>query len=238
MCVYLQNWSHVISYVNKATATPDFSDGNLKNHDHQTLLTRLHCAYGLAELAMRKYKSAAKRFLDANLDYCDIPDLMSTQVHISHELWTKLRKDNENFGRQFNIDHLQSFWFQNVATYGGLCALATFERGELHKQVITSSTFKLFLELDPQLREVKINWYNFCDIRMYYIVLLDKILHQLHFHQFLLQVILSFHDSKYGKCLKLLDEMKDNLLCDLYLAGHVNKLYSMIRNRSLVQYFR
>ena len=80
VCVYLQNWSHVISYVNKATATPDFSDGNLKNHDHQTLLTRLHCAYGLAELAMRKYKSAAKRFLDANLDYCDIPDLMSTQV--------------------------------------------------------------------------------------------------------------------------------------------------------------
>ena len=93
VCVYLQNWSHVISYVNKATATPDFSDGNLKNHDHQTLLTRLHCAYGLAELAMRKYKSAAKRFLDANLDYCDIPDLMSTQVHISHELWTKLRKE-------------------------------------------------------------------------------------------------------------------------------------------------
>ena len=93
VCVYLQNWSHVISYVNKATATPDFSDGNLKNHDHQTLLTRLHCAYGLAELAMRKYKSAAKRFLDANLDYCDIPDLMSTQVHTSHVLWTKLRKE-------------------------------------------------------------------------------------------------------------------------------------------------
>ena len=93
VCVYLQNWSHVISYVNKATATPDFSDGNLKNHDHQTLLTRLHCAYGLAELAMRKYKSAAKRFLDANLDYCDIPDLMSTQVHTSHVLLTMLRKE-------------------------------------------------------------------------------------------------------------------------------------------------
>ena len=78
--VYLQNWSHVVSYVNKATATPDFSDGNLKNHDHQSLLTRLHCAYGLAELATRKYKSAAKRFLAANLDFCDIPDFMSTQV--------------------------------------------------------------------------------------------------------------------------------------------------------------
>ncbi len=26
--VYLQNWSHVISYVNKAMATPDYADGN------------------------------------------------------------------------------------------------------------------------------------------------------------------------------------------------------------------
>ena len=28
--VYLQNWSHVVSYVNKAMATPDFNEGNAK----------------------------------------------------------------------------------------------------------------------------------------------------------------------------------------------------------------
>jgi len=33
-----------------------------------------------AELATRKYKSAAKRFLMAHLDHCNIPDIMSTQV--------------------------------------------------------------------------------------------------------------------------------------------------------------
>ncbi len=43
---------------------------------------------------------------------------------------------------------------QNVATYGGLCALATFDRSQLQKQVIGSQSFKLFLELDPLLREV------------------------------------------------------------------------------------
>ena len=32
--------------------------------------------------------------------------------------------------------------------------------------------------------------------------------------------------------------MKDNLLLDVYLAGHVHNLYSLIRNRSLIQYFR
>ena len=44
--VYLQNWSHVISYVNKALATPDLNDGNLKSSDHLTLVTRLKCAGG------------------------------------------------------------------------------------------------------------------------------------------------------------------------------------------------
>ena len=82
-------------------------------------------------------------------------------------------------------------------------ALATFDRDELHKHVITSSQFKLFLELDPQLREI----------------------------------IFSFYESKYGKCLKLLEDIKDNLMLDLYLSCHVNRLYSMIRNRGLVQYF-
>ena len=78
--VYLQNWSHVVSYVNKATATPDFNDGNVKGSDHAQLATRLRCAYGLAELATGKYKQAAKQFLDANIDHCGIPDLMSAQV--------------------------------------------------------------------------------------------------------------------------------------------------------------
>lgn len=168
--VHLQNWSHVISYVNKALATPDFAEGTMKGVDHANILTCLHCSHGLAELATRKYKSAAKRFLMAQLDNCNIPEIMSAQ---------------------------------NVATYGGLCALATFDRSQLQKQVIGSQSFKLFLELDPQLREV----------------------------------ILCFYESKYGKCLSLLEEMKDNLLLDVYLAGHVHSLYSLIRNRSLIQYF-
>ena len=69
--------------------------------------------------------------------------------------------------------------------------------------MINSAQFKLFLELEPQLREV----------------------------------LQCFYDSRYGQCLKLLEEMKDNLLLDMYLAPHINTLFSMIRNRGLVQYF-
>jgi len=70
-----------------------------------TIATRLRCAAGLAELASRKYKSAAKYFLQANFDHCDFADMISPN---------------------------------NVAIYGGLCALATFDRDELQKNVISS----------------------------------------------------------------------------------------------------
>ncbi|XP_015174582.1 PREDICTED: COP9 signalosome complex subunit 1 [Polistes dominula] len=167
--VYLQNWSHVLSYVTKAESTPDFPDIHSKDSG-QTILTKLKVAAGLAELATRQYKMAAKHFLQASLDHCDCPDLLSPG---------------------------------NVALYGGLCALATFDRHELQKQVIFSSSFKLFLELEPQLRDI----------------------------------IFKFYESKYASCLKLLDEIKDNILLDIYIAPHVNVLYTQIRNRALIQYF-
>ncbi len=63
------------------------------------------------------------------------------------------------------------------------------------------SSFKLFLELEPQLRDI----------------------------------IHKFYESKYASCLKLLDEIKDNLVLDMYLASHVNILYTQIRNRALCQ---
>ncbi|XP_055376715.1 COP9 signalosome complex subunit 1b isoform X2 [Condylostylus longicornis] len=160
--IYLQNWSHVLSYVSKAVSTPDFAEG--------AVLTKLKCAAGLAELATKKYKMAAKQFLQANFDHCDFPEMMSTS---------------------------------NIANYGGLCALATFDRQELQKHVISSSSFKLFLELEPQLRDI----------------------------------IFKFYESKYASCLKLLDEIRDNLLLDKYIAPHVNTLYTKIRNRALIQYF-
>ncbi|UYV71282.1 GPS1 [Cordylochernes scorpioides] len=167
--VYLQNWSHVLSYVNKAEVCPEVAESHNKEAN-QHIITKLRCAAGLAELATRKYKSAAKNFLQASFDHCEFPDLLSAN---------------------------------NVAVYGGLCALASFDRQELLKNVISSSSFKLFLELEPQLRDI----------------------------------IFKFYNSKYAQCLKLLEEIKDNLYLDMYLASHVNALYTQIRNRALIQYF-
>ncbi len=67
--------------------------------------TQLRCAAGLAELCTRKYKSAARHFLQANVDHCNFPELLSPN---------------------------------NVAVYGGLCALASFNRQELKRHAISN----------------------------------------------------------------------------------------------------
>ena len=41
----------------------------------QSVITKLKCAAGLAELATKKYKSAAKYFLQASFDHCDFPEV-------------------------------------------------------------------------------------------------------------------------------------------------------------------
>ncbi|CAB1350219.1 unnamed protein product [Coregonus sp. 'balchen'] len=126
--VYLQNWSHVHSYVSKAESTPEIAEQRgERDSQNQSVLTKLKCAAGLAELASRKYKPAAKCFLQASFDHCDFPELLSPS---------------------------------NVAVYGGMCALATFDRQELQKNIISSSSFKLFLELEPQVRDIIFKFYE------------------------------------------------------------------------------
>lgn len=100
-----------------------------------------------------------------------------------------------------NFNYSEVITPNNVAIYGSLCALATYDRHELQSQVIQSSSFKAFLELEPQIREI----------------------------------LYKFYESKYAVCLKLLDQIKDQLLLDMYLAPHINSLYSAIRHRSLRQ---
>lgn len=123
--VLLGNWAHVLNFVNKAENSIEGEQrdkpGNL------VVATKLKCAAGLAELAMKKYKSAAKHFLQASFDHCEYKELISPH---------------------------------DVAVYGGLCALASFDRQELRTKVLSNSSFKLFLELDPQVRDVLHKFYE------------------------------------------------------------------------------
>ena len=72
---------------------------------------------------------------------------------------------------------------------------------------------------------------------------LRKVIQNMRFKPFLetepqlREAFSQFYDEKYGDCLSILDALKDNCLLDLYLAPHVNTLYSSIRNRALIQFF-
>ncbi len=64
--VYLNNWSLVLSYVSRAENTADLSQPqSVKESASGRLqaLSKLKAGAGLAELANRKYKQAAKHFL-------------------------------------------------------------------------------------------------------------------------------------------------------------------------------
>lgn len=118
--IEMGQFSHVSSYVNKAEQATDALD--------PIITSKLRCAAGLANLEAKKYKLAARKFLEAG------PELGSTY--------------NEVIAAQ------------DVATYGGLCALATFDRAELKSKVIDNSNFRNFLELVPEVRELINDFYS------------------------------------------------------------------------------
>ncbi|KAI9087308.1 hypothetical protein K1719_030778 [Acacia pycnantha] len=118
--IEMGQFTHVTSYVSKAEQTPEALD--------QITGAKLRCAAGLANLEAKKYKLAARKFLET------APEL----------------------GSHYN-DVIAP---QDVATYGGLCALATFDRAELKSKVIDNHVFRNFLELVPEVRELINDFYS------------------------------------------------------------------------------
>jgi len=118
--IEMGNFAHVLNYVSKAEQTPELKD--------KITVAKLKACAGLAHLENRKYKQAARKFIETSFDV----------------------------GNNFTEIILP----QDIAIYGGLCALATFDRQQLKKQVIDNAQFKNFLELVPSVRELINDFYN------------------------------------------------------------------------------
>lgn len=180
--IYLQNWPIVNSFIQKAM---------ISNKSENLYIS---------EETQKNEKSKSKK--EKNEDSTKINCLAGL-----HELATrKYNTAADNLVRVKMDDTHQLtdiLSANNVAIYGGLCALASYNREELRRKVLQCADFKLFLELEPQLREA----------------------------------IIRFMESKYPDCLKLLDELKDAFMLDIYLAPHVKPLYKLIRSRAMIQYF-
>ncbi|KAK7292596.1 hypothetical protein RJT34_15447 [Clitoria ternatea] len=118
--IEMGQFPHVTSYVSKAEQAPEALD--------PITVAKLRCAAGLANLEAKKYKLAARKFLET--------------------------------GPELGCHYNEVIASQDVATYGGLCALATFDRAELKSKVIDNSNFRNFLELVPEVRELINDFYS------------------------------------------------------------------------------
>ncbi|KAK1373926.1 COP9 signalosome complex subunit 1 [Heracleum sosnowskyi] len=118
--IEMGQFTHVTSYVSKAEQSPEAVE--------PIVAAKLRCAAGLAHLEAKKYKLAARMFLETH------PEL------------------GNNYSEVIAA--------QDVATYGGLCALASFDRAELKAKVIDNINFRNFLELVPEVRELIHDFYS------------------------------------------------------------------------------
>eukprot|EP00252_Welwitschia_mirabilis_P017230 TRINITY_DN38206_c0_g1_i1.p1 TRINITY_DN38206_c0_g1~~TRINITY_DN38206_c0_g1_i1.p1 ORF type:complete len:440 (-),score=62.48 TRINITY_DN38206_c0_g1_i1:314-1633(-) len=118
--IEMGQFMHVSNYVTKAEQTPDVQD-------QWVTMAKIKCAAGLAYLENKKYKLAARKFVETNIE----------------------------IGNNYS----EVIAPQDIATYGGLCALASFDRSELKSKVIDNVNFRNFLELVPEVRELIHDFY-------------------------------------------------------------------------------
>ncbi|CCG83100.1 putative COP9 signalosome subunit 1 [Taphrina deformans PYCC 5710] len=48
------------------------------------------------------------------------------------------------------------------------------------------------------------------------------------------EALTAFHRNRYAKCFRLLDSIKPNMLADIYFAPHVEEIYTLIKERSML----
>ena len=98
--------------------------------DADKVSAKLSAAQGLAHMAQRNYRAAALSFLEC------------------HPCMLQARPDEPADDLSYN----EVLTPNDIATYGALCALAALDRAELQSRVLSSASFRAYLELEPHLR--------------------------------------------------------------------------------------
>ncbi|TID20990.1 hypothetical protein E6O75_ATG05755 [Venturia nashicola] len=122
VCIFSQNWTVVHSYQQKVL-TLQMTDEEKAKYD-----PILAACAGLAHLKQDHYLEAATSFLS---------------VH--HSFITPEPQAGINFQREVISPN-------DVAVYGGLCALAVMDRDTLQRRVLENTAFRPILETEPHIR--------------------------------------------------------------------------------------
>lgn len=117
-----RSWTTVNSNVSKIQPM------TLKPEEKSRLDPICNAVLGLSHLANGNYRDAAKQFLLVN------PSFMTNDKQ-ANMIWQK-----------------QVLTGNDIAVYGGLCALASMDRSDLQRLVLDNNDFRQFLELEPHIR--------------------------------------------------------------------------------------
>jgi COP9 signalosome complex subunit 1 len=148
----LENWSYVTSYASKAeqiaphdthTHSASAQQTNTQTHDRHAF-THLRIAQTLAALAARNYRQAARHGID-------IPSSFATPTTTTTTTGTAATS---------SLPFADIIAPQDIAAITALCALATFDRNDLKKKVIDSPSFRTFLDLYTEVRDLLSDFYN------------------------------------------------------------------------------
>ncbi|MCJ1397045.1 hypothetical protein MMC11_000237 [Xylographa trunciseda] len=120
------NWLSVQSSVQKLRGLTSSSSGG----EIDSAQPKLAAAMGLAQMATGSFKDAALSFLATD------PRMLQAKL------------DDPNDPDAFN----EILTPNDIAVYGGLCALASMDRHELQTRVLDNSNFRNYLELEPHIR--------------------------------------------------------------------------------------
>lgn len=120
-----QNWFNVQSHVLRLR-----SGGTQKYPEATKNSAKLTAALGISFLASGSFREAAHQFINTD------PRMVQAKFDDP--------ADEESYNEVLTPN--------DVAVYGGLCALASMSREELQKNVLEHKTFRNYLELEPHIR--------------------------------------------------------------------------------------
>lgn len=140
--VALGSFGHVSNYVAKAEHTPDLNDARAQS--------KMRAAAGLALLHQGAYAAAARKFLECDPEQLLTPPATTASTAVPTSSSASAAAPAVAAGAGAGSDAPPSAFAEvvapeDVAIYGGLCALATFGRGELKRRVVESLGFKVCL---------------------------------------------------------------------------------------------
>ncbi|KAG1663636.1 hypothetical protein FOA52_011691 [Chlamydomonas sp. UWO 241] len=109
----------------------------------------------------RDYCSTSRHIVGMCLSVVRVASEMANWMHVQNYVQKAEQTPDVGAARKLvdvNVELGTSFSDvmapQDVAMYGGLCALATFDRSELKDRVLSNIAFREFLEMVPELRDL------------------------------------------------------------------------------------